>query len=219
MPQKCISPSLSSTAFLLGLLTIGAVAQTSCAHYSFSACPSDSLRISVPYAYGDDTGSLTHALVSSLANKTNFLVAQDCRYELIVTILDSDENSLAYRSRNADSFTKTSEIKKGGNLFTCENRAKMLAEVEIVDKVTKKAIRGPGCILGSIEYDTQHRAKNNKMNRFSLGQLGDTYADQDVLPSVVYQDLAEKIAFWVQQQYNLLPFGQSNTKNNTKSES
>ena len=193
MQMKCIS-MFRNNILLLALLSL-----TSCAHYSFDPFTEKKTTLSVPYAKGDDTGDLTNALINSISTKTHFRVEEDCRYQLIVEILHSKRERLAYR------FNPLHKER----LISCENRANMLAQVTIVDRTTKKTIRGPGFIRASIDYDHQSTAKDDTINKYSLGQLGniDTYGDS--LPIPLFRDLSEKIALWVEQQYTLLPFDRS----------
>lgn len=187
MPKKCILLSLSSHTILGACLLL-----SSCASFTFSPSAQDEISISVPYAEGDDRGELTSSVVRAMASKTNLHVSNGCRYALAITILDTDKQPLAYRFKK-ESLTAT------------ENRVTMLAEVNIMDTYTKKRLRGPGYIQGFVDYDYQ-KAKDNKLNKESLGQLEDTSADRDMVTVGLYRDLANKIALWAQQQLDLLPF-------------
>lgn len=183
---------MSLIKLLLGALLI----LSGCARYSFISPSSTKTPLSVPYVEGDDTGRLTNALIASIGMKTQFCVEEGCRYQLMVKILDSKQHKLAYR------------FKPYGNdgLIPCENRAHMLAKVAIVDRSTHKVVRGPGFILASIDYDHQQTAKDDIINKFSLGQLGNIDTYDDSLPIPLNRNLSEKIALWVEQQYALLPF-------------
>jgi len=180
----------------INILIAALLTLTGCAHYSFDSPASKKASLSVPYVDGDDTGNLTNILIGSISMKTHFRVEDDCRYQLVVVILNSKQEKLAYRF---NPFHKD-------HLIPCENRASMLAKVTIVDQSDKKTIRGPGFIRSSIEFDHQNTAKDDTINKFSLGQLGDINTYDDTLPIPVFRDLSEKIALWVEQQYILLPF-------------
>ena len=200
MQPKCISLCLYkltrvaiTALFLLGL----AVSTAGCARFTLaSSSEKNAPRIEIPYILGDDTGDLTQALYRAVSAKTRFQVGSDCRYKLIVKILDSKDESLSYRFKNHHPDAK---------LVGCESRANLLASCEIIDTTTRKCVRGPGFIKAAIDYDYHHDAKSNKLNRLSLGQLEDLDADREVLPIPLNRDMSEKIALWLQQQQDLMP--------------
>lgn len=189
--------SISISPFKILLAAGSCVFLSSCMTCGFSRSAEDDIRLSVPYAEGDETGDLTNSIIGALSTNTNCHIAKDCRYAIKIKILDDSKETLGYRYKDPH---------KKQNLVTCESRILMLAQVDIIDTYTKKTIRGPGFIRGFVEYDHQHKAKNNKLNQESLGQLEDTSADRAMVPTGLYRDLANKIALWVQQQIDLMPF-------------
>lgn len=176
---------LGSCFFLLG-----------CQTCTFSRSSEENISLQVPYVKGDERGDITNDIILALGTKANVKISNDSRYKLSIELLDSTKEPLTYRFNNP---------KEKNNLVSCEDRLCLLAKVTIIDTYTDKILRGPGFIQGFAEYDHQHRAKSNKVNQESLGQLEDTSADRDMRPIALNRDMATKIALWTQQQLDLMP--------------
>jgi hypothetical protein len=155
------------------------------------------MHIAIPYAKGDSTGEFSNRLIAAVSSQPGFVVDDSGQYQLSVNLLDSREERIGYRYDPR----RLHEGRK--KIVPNENRGKQLVEVSIIDTHSQKVVRGPVYILGSAEYDHQENSIDNDINDFSLGQLSDINAAQDVTYIPLYRDLVLKIGRWLQNQQDL----------------
>jgi hypothetical protein len=165
-------------------------------HMSKSVTGHDCQQICIPYVQNDASGEATAALVRAVNDLPGFRVDNGGRYLLSVKILDHKDAKLGFRYDPI-------ELHKGKkDLILNETRARVLVEVQVIDRFTNQVIHGPAHILGSTEYDHQESSINNDINRRSLGQLCDIDTAIDVVYIPLYRDLASKIGIWLQNNYD-----------------
>jgi hypothetical protein len=173
---------------------------TGCAgwHVADSVSADNQMTVRIPYAHGDDSGELTSRVVEAVSLQPGFQVDESGQYLLQIRLLDDKEEKIGFRYNPR-------ELKKGSRkLILEESRAKVLAEVTLINRFTKKIVAGPAHILGNADYDHQENTIDNNVNDLSLGQLSDIDAAQDVTYIPLYRDLSSKIALWLQNQQDLV---------------
>lgn len=155
--------------------------------------------LAIPYAYGDSDGLLTNELVAQVQKETAFSYVQDGgEYTLKVELLDSKSENIGFRY---DPKKLESGKKK---LIPDEVRRRLLAKVTVIQTATNQEILGPAYILGSCEFDHRYYNLSHDINRFSLGQLTDIDTTYDVVNIPLQRDLAQNIAFWLQNNADKL---------------
>jgi len=168
---------------------------TSCGwHVAETISHQNPTHLSIPYASGDSSGELTNAVIAIMSTQPGFTIDDTSLYQLKISILDDKEQRIGYR------YDPAKEAKGKKKLIPNENRDKRLVQVSLIDRQSNKTMIGPAYILGSIEYDHQENSIDNDINDFSLGQLADINAAQDVTYIPLYRDLAKKISYWLQNQ-------------------
>jgi len=193
-----------ASLYLRSLALLLCAVLSSCSGWKVAGCHScDRTAVRIPYVQGDNSGELTTALVTAVDEQVAFHVSESGQYELQVKILDSKEEKIGFRY---DPIELEKEGKK--DLILNESRAKTLAKVTLVDRHSSQVIRGPAHILGNIEYDHQENTLDNDIQDFSLGQLSDVDTIHEVRNIPIYRDLAQKIAFWLQDQHDLSQYAE-----------
>ena len=117
---------------------------------------------------------------------------------LKVRILNTRYDNIGFRYRHNIENSEESKRK----IIPNESRTKVLAEVTLLDTLSKKVLLGPAHIVGSIDYDHQNYDLNNDINTFSLGQLSDIDTTEDVLTIPLYRDLAYQITTYLQNHFD-----------------
>ncbi len=158
---------------------------------------SEPRTVSIPYVHGDPTGELTRRVVESVNSLPGYSVDESGQYVLSIKLLDDKEDKIGFRYDPI----KLHHGKK--DLILSESRTKALVEVRLIDRFTNKTVSGPAHILGSADFDHQENTINNDINDFSLGQLSDIDATEDVTYIPLYRDLGQKIGIWLQAQGDL----------------
>jgi hypothetical protein len=166
---------------------------TSC-HYRFGYgdLPERYTTISIPYVKGDDDGSLTAAVIRQVSTSGGLrYVSHGGDLTLHIELIEVRDENIGFRyDRN-----KQGCRKKG--IIPTETRLIALAEVSILETKSHKIIRGPTRVVTSVDFDHDYYYSRHRINIFSLGQLSDIDAAQEVAMQPLNRRLAEKIADFV----------------------
>lgn len=150
--------------------------------------------IALPFVGGDANGILTAQLAQQIEQQGLYHLAEhDADYTLSVKIIDSKYENIGFRFDPASNPLDLESDK----LIPNETRAKILAEVILIDNATNKTVRGPAHILATLDYDHQNFSLNQNTNTFSLGQLSDIDTTKGVVNIPLYRNLAHEIATWL----------------------
>ena len=155
--------------------------------------------LSIPYAYGDGDGLLTSELIAQVQKETAFdYVSDGGEYTLKVTLLDTKSENIGWRydPKKLDSGKK--------KIIPDEVRRRLLAKVSVIQTATNKEVLGPAFIMGTCEFDHRYYNLSHNINRFSLGQLTDIDTTYDVINTPLQRDLAQQIAFWLENNSEML---------------
>jgi hypothetical protein len=157
--------------------------------------------VAVPFATGDDDGSLTYEIVQALSSSGLVDVKRsEADYRLQVAVTGLNYEPIGYRR---DRQKITGEIIK--QLTACEGRKMMAVEVTLYEGNSDRIAYGPYQITDDTDYDyvdgdsIQDLAFINREGNFtvvlpfSLGQLESVEAAQEAATRPLYQKIAQKI--------------------------
>ncbi len=156
----------------------------------------------VPYAVGDDDGTLTSEVIRVLtASGIADVRSREGDFRLQIVVASGENQTVGYRR---DKQKVSGEIKK--NIVACEGRRNLSAEVTLFVRDSEKIAAGPYTIAADADYDyvdgdsIQDLAFINSdgipvtVLPFSLGQLESIEAAQEAASKPLYEKLAQKIA-------------------------
>lgn len=156
----------------------------------------------VPYAIGDNDGTLTSEVIRTLtASGIADVDSLEGDFRLKIAILQSDNQTVGYRY---DKQKVSGEIKK--NIVGREGRRSLTAEVTLYKGSSETIAEGPYKITVDADYDyvdgdsLQDLTFINSQGiptvvlPFSLGQLESIDAAQEASSKPLYRKLAQKIA-------------------------
>lgn len=152
--------------------------------------------ISVPYVSCDTTGVITRELVRTLAASGSFeYVNCGGAYELVVSVLESNEENIGFRY----------DVDKDGGptktIIPVETRSRILAEFSLVERCSGETVLGPVRVSASAEYDHDFNSAGAAINKVSLGQLTDVEAAQEAVPELVGRMLARRIVDYIKNAW------------------
>lgn len=164
----------------------------------------------VPYATGDNDGTLTSEIIRTLTSSGIANVhPREGDFRLTIAIINSDNQTIGYRY---DKQKVSGEIKK--NIVSCEGRRSITAEVTLYKGSSDNIAAGPYKITADADYDyvdgdsIQDLAFINSQGTqtivlpFSLGQLESIEAAQEATEKPLYEKLAQKIADTIFSSWN-----------------
>ena len=167
--------------------------------FADSVSPESCYSLSIPYVQGDSDGQLTGALIEAVQQAGGFrYVHSGGTLTLNVKILDRKKENIGFRF-DPKRFTVGKR-----RIIPSEGRRKLLAEVSVIDSVTKKVLIGPALVVGICEFDHQNYSLNHDVNIFSLGQLSDIDTTYDVVDIPLNRDTARRIAEYLEAHYDEL---------------
>ena len=156
----------------------------------------------VPYAKGDDDGTLTSEVIRTLTSSgiANVRTSHG-DFLLQITVVNEPNQTVGYRR---DKQKVSGEVMK--NIVACEGRRSLYAEVTLFEGSSDKIAAGPYTIFADTDYDyvdgdsIQDLAFVNSNGvpttvlPFSLGQLESFESAHDAASKPLYEKLAQKIA-------------------------
>lgn len=153
--------------------------------------------ICIPYACGDEDGQLTAALVKKVS-ETGILQYKPGSGELTlyVKLIKCKNKNIGFRYdrvRKKDELTNT--------IVPAETRRTLWCELVVVETCSGMELIGPVVISASVEFDHDYYSSRDRVNIFSLGQLGDIDAAYDACLTPLYQKLAEKIVDYINNSW------------------
>lgn len=150
--------------------------------------PSRFATISVPYAEGDQDGTLTSAIIKEIVRSGAFEY-QYCGGGLILHVrqLDLNEDNIGFRYDRRKRGTLTKDI------IPTETRITAFVEVSVTEAASCKTLLGPVRLSASVDYDHDYYSSRDGVNIFSLGQLSDLDAAYDAVQIPLNRLIAEKI--------------------------
>lgn len=155
----------------------------------------------IPYAKGDDDGTLTAEVVRSItASGIANVVPYEGDFRLQISITNMQNQTVGYRR---DRQKVSGEIKK--NIVGCEGRRIIQAEVILFESDSEKIAAGPYQIVADTDYDyvdgdsfqdltfVNSQGILTTVLPFSLGQLESVESAQEAASKPLYEKLAQKI--------------------------
>lgn len=153
--------------------------------------------IAVPYVCGDCDGLFTAEVVRQIAISGAFYYSDSCAdFVLKVKLLERDDESIGFR------YETDQNGNIGRRIVASEDRAELIAEIELVESGSCKAVLGPVCFNACMDYDFAPEtsadtfgppADLQTITRFSLGQLDYREAAADAVRVPLYRQLAKQI--------------------------
>lgn len=145
--------------------------------------------ISIPYIEGDLDGDLNACLVRQLSRTGAFDYVNDegGSLTLRVKVIDFSDDNIGFRYDRK----KDGHLKK--TIIPTETRLGILVEVSVIENCSGTILRGPVRFASSFDFDHEYDTSRNRVNIFSLGQLGDIDAASDVAQHPLNQKMAKKI--------------------------
>jgi len=152
--------------------------------------------ISVPYAIGDNDGSLTAAVIKEIARSGTFEY-RDCGGSLTLKIkkIDLSQENIGFR------YDRKKRGKLTDDIIPTEMRMTLVAEVVVVEAASGKQVLGPIKLSASIDFDHDYYFSRNGINVFSLGQLSDVDAAYVDVQEPLEEILAKKIVDYISQSW------------------
>jgi hypothetical protein len=139
---------------------------------------------------------VTRELIRELATSGCFeYVNSGGSYELIVSVLDSNEENIGFR------YDVNKEGQRTDTIIPVETRSRILAEFSLVERCSCDVVLGPVRVSAFAEYDHDFNSAGGGVNRFSLGQLTDVEAAQEAVPDLVGRVLARRIVDYLKNTW------------------
>lgn len=174
-------------------LIIAATFLTSCSYqigYGDLVCHHKTF--SIPYIDGDQTGELTAEIIKKMSDSSGLTYTScDGDLTLDVKLVELRDENIGFR------YDRKKKGKLRRVIIPSETRIKALADVKIIERVSRSTIRGPVRLSAMVDFDHTYYANRNRINVFSLGQLNDFDAAQDAVKLPLYRELAERIVDFV----------------------
>jgi len=147
---------------------------------------------SIPFVDGDQTGELTAEIIKRMSDSSGLSYAS-CGGDIIlqVKLIELRDENIGFR------YDRKKEGKLKKVIIPSEARIKALIELQVIEAVSKRVIRGPVRLTASVDFDHTYYSSRRAINVFSLGQLNDYDAAQDAVKQPLYRQLAERIVDYV----------------------
>lgn len=160
------------------------------------------ISIAVPVIKGDVDGALRSALVDEFSTNGGYSYqAGQAKYDLVVKIVSNTKDRIGYKYDQQPISGKM--IKR---LVPNEGRRTIEIDATLVERVTKKKIKGPIRISGYAEYDYVNSNSFENMTvdpdsgdlqsvlAYSLGQLGSEEEASNAALNPAFRSVAKKAA-------------------------
>lgn len=159
------------------------------------------VTVSVPPIVGDIDGMLREALINEISSSGSFLyTAGKADYDLTVKIVSNSKDKIGYKY---DQKPITGAIID--RLVPNEGRRTVEVEANLIDKATKKKVKGPIKVAGFADYDYVNSnsydnlivdpSSGNKQSvlQYSLGQLGSEEEASNTAQNPAFRTVAKKV--------------------------
>lgn len=162
-------------------------------------------QIFIPFAKGDEDGTLTSEIIRSLtASGLKSAPFDLSAYQLNITVLNTNTQTIGYRRDK-----QKVDGKVATNIVACEGRKAVALEVSLIETLSKKILHGPCLISADADYDfidgdsiqdllfTSSAGVPVTVLPFSLGQLEPVEAAQEAASRPLNQKLSQKVVEYV----------------------
>jgi len=158
--------------------------------------PSLYQTISVPYAIGDEDGSLTASIIKEFEKNGGLTYVNDTgQLKLIVKVIDLRDQNIGFR------YDRDRRERLNDSIIPTETRMTAVAEVCVLECLTGKQVMGPLIINASVDFDHDFYSSRNGINIFSLGQLTDIDAARDSVRIPLNETLGKKIVEYINESW------------------
>ncbi len=165
-------------------------------HIGQGMIPNEYNTISVPYALGDEDGSLTTSLIREVEISGGLsYVNSGGELELVVKLLDLRDQNIGFR------YDRDSRDRLTDSIIPTETRLTAVAEVCVLDVCSGRQVVGPLILTSSVDFDHDYYSSRNGINIFSLGQLTDIDAARDAVRFPLNKALAKKIVEYINESW------------------
>lgn len=148
--------------------------------------------ISVPYVEGDWDGGLTAAIVEQIGRTGCYTYQRDGgTLTLKVELGDFTEDNIGFR------YDRDKHGHLRHSIIPVETRLKAKVVVTLIETTSGKALLGPACLTGCIEFDHVFESPLKSVNIFSLGQLSDYDDAFDAAYRPLNRELAQKVVDFI----------------------
>lgn len=162
-------------------------------------------RIAVPYVCGDRDGMFTSEIVRQIAISGCYCYSDSCADVVLkVKLLDREDVSIGFRYET-DQYGNV-----GQRLVASEDRAELIAEIELLRSGSCQPILGPVCLKACMNYDFAPETSADTfgppsdlqtITRFSLGQLDYREAAADAVRMPLYRQLAKQVVDYISESW------------------
>jgi len=154
----------------------------------FGPIPNCYETISVPFIEGDQTGSLTAAIVEEISTSGAFTYCP-CSADLTLNIilLEIKDKNIGFRYDRGEN----NEIQE--TIVPAETRLTAIAKVTLVDNRSCEIVSGPDIIKAKAEFDHEFNSSRDAVNVFSLGQVTEIEEAKVAAKRPLDRALAKKI--------------------------
>lgn len=144
--------------------------------------------ISIPFVEGDTNGNLTSSIIQELSESGGYTYSrQGGDFELCIKLIDFSDENIGFRYDRK----KNGRLRK--SIIPVETRLTVIAEVMLINCITRQALIGPVKISACVDFDHDYCAGRKGVNAFSLGQLEDYDAAYEAVIFPLNTILAKKI--------------------------
>jgi hypothetical protein len=169
--------------------------------YRWEGDPTCSRTLFIPFATGDEDGTLTAELIRAFASSTQAnIVSSEGRYRLDVSVVEHEHERIGFRIDR-----QVNNGKQQKNILGDEGRRNLLAHVSLYDCENEELIFGPCNVTAFADYDyvdgdsfqdltfLDSAGVRQTILAYSLGQLEPSESAREAATKPLYQKLSEKI--------------------------
>ncbi len=155
----------------------------------------------IPFATGDEDGTLTSELISAFASSTQTnVVSSRGRYRLDVSIVEQERERIGFRIDQ-----QVNNGKQQKNILGDEERRNLQAQVSLFDCENDELILGPCTVFAYADYDyvdgdsfqdltfVDSVGVRQPILSYSLGQLEPAESAREAATKPLYRKLSQKI--------------------------
>ncbi len=169
--------------------------------YRWEGDPTCSRTLHIPFATGDEDGTLTSELIRAFATTTQTdIVSSEGQYRLEVSIVEQDHERIGFRIDR-----QVNNGKEQKNILGDEGRRNLLAHVSLYDCENDECVLGPCTVTAYADYDyvdgdsfqdltfVDSAGVRQTILAYSLGQLEPPESAREAATIPLYQQLSRKI--------------------------